>query len=397
MATQLYDLLGPTYPFGRGSSSGTITSDVWPKTYCSGSSGAYTLSIGSSTGFSNGDLILIHQTRGTSDAANWQVNQIISGATSSTWTLKDPLIRTYTNQFSNSASKAQVVKILEYSNLTMGTFSAPAWKSTQDYATLGYGGICPVAVTGVLTISGIPNLNGKAGFATSNDHGVDPIPNWYTSQVGGGFRGGWNSTDGSNSGAGEGYTGQYVEESTARHGNGAGGSSSGAGAGGGHAAYGSNSNSGTLGGTSAGDAALSRLWFGGGGSGAKGPSQDGPATGGNGGGIWVIWAKRIVVTGGLRANGGAGGNTTNPPYGGGGTDDGGGGAGGAILINCETADLGNSLVTATGGTGNQGGGTGSVGRIRINYGRSVSGSTNPSASVSQNGSLISPLVSGGIF
>ncbi len=89
----------------------------------------------------------------------------------------------------------------------------------------------------------------------------------------------------------------------------------------------------------------------------------------------------MTVSGAITSNGNAG-SAANVNHGGGG-----GGAGGSILIQANSATLGTTLVTATGGgtapgtTTAGGGGGGGVGRIRVEA-SSLTGTTNPSASIS---------------
>ncbi|MCK4261234.1 MAG: hypothetical protein KAX49_19835, partial [Halanaerobiales bacterium] len=71
----------------------------------------------------------------------------------------------------------------------------------------------------------------------------------------------------------------------------------------------------------------------------------------------------------------------------------GAGSGGSILIKCQTADLGTSLVRAEAASGIAGangyaGGNGGTGRIHVDYLTSITGSTLPGATTTQDNSLL---------
>ena len=135
-----------------------------------------------------------------------------------------------------------------------------------------------------------------------------------------------------------------------------------------------------------------------GGAGAGGQTsagtQTGSMTGGDGGGIVVFFAKKVVVTGAINANGGSGASEQGESS----TArkvTAGSGAGGSILICSEDVTLGSSLLTAIAGvpvtpSGVEPfiGGAGAVGRIAIHYGRLISGTTNPAANEQQDNDFI---------
>jgi hypothetical protein len=117
--------------------------------------------------------------------------------------------------------------------------------------------------------------------------------------------------------------------------------------------------------------------------------------GGRGGGIVVILANQLNVTGGVLAAG-ANGEGDDPFLGcqNGGSitgcwdysGPGGGGSGGSILFSASMASLGSNRVTAGAGLGGNGvdgaagdGGLGGVGRIAVQYVSSLSGTTLPAA------------------
>lgn len=385
--TQIYSVI-PGSPFGRGTAGagGTITSDPCARANAAGTSGGTSLTVGDVQGtFADGDLILIHQTRDSSDQDNWEVNKIVSGAATSSWTLANNLARTYTSQTgTTSAVRAQVVQIKEYSSLTIGNLTGTGWRATASYNGNGWGGLIAIAVTGNLAFSGTGTLNGAVGWGTTQDHNTSDANNYYTDSqvIGGGFRGGWNSTDSGSAAAGEGYTSSFESETTSAVASGGGGADNVGGGGGGGSATGGSGD--FTGGAAAGNASLSRLWFGGGGGGGHNNGGN-AASGGGGGGAWVIWAGNIDLTGGaLQAKGGNGAAGS-----GGAPRPSGGGAGGSILINCGVGVFGSSLVNAGKGTkGASNAGDGSDGWVRINYGTSITGTTNPAASTNQDTNLV---------
>lgn len=78
--------------------------------------------------------------------------------------------------------------------------------------------------------------------------------------------------------------------------------------------------------------------------------------GGAGGGIVVLFAKNIVNTGRISANGGNGGNANCPAGNNGG--GGGGGGGGLVMVTTMTPASAAGTIQANGGTGGTGSGTG---------------------------------------
>src|ERR1700693_2416055 len=83
--------------FGNGSDSSlTIsspTTDSTANTNCTGTSGTTTLTVGSATGFANGNLLLIIDSR-VGGVGTWELNKISSGGTTTTWTLAYALTAT---------------------------------------------------------------------------------------------------------------------------------------------------------------------------------------------------------------------------------------------------------------------------------------------------------------
>lgn len=315
-----------------------------------------------------GDVVLIHQTRG-SGAGNWELNKAVSDFTSSgTFTLEDPLEHTYTT---NSSNKAQIVRVPQYSTCNVTGVVTPLG-SWNGY----WGGIFPVMCNGTFNISGQINATGT-GYKGAEGLSIASI----TGRQGEGYTkaGGTNSqlANGNGGGGGIGYSG---------------GSRAGGGAGGGHATNGGNgpgsgdpNSPGGYGGLLVGNATLSSIYHGGGGGGGGSSYVGGPSevsgAGGNGGGIIIIFASNINVNGSLQTNG----NNGTPP-----TRDGlaggGGGAGGSIFIVTQSGVLGTNRVTASNGAGGLGsgagpipGGAGSLGRIHIEYCDTLSGTTYPAA------------------
>ncbi|MEM3335472.1 MAG: hypothetical protein QXY47_05520, partial [Thermoplasmata archaeon] len=106
------------YGFGSGSdgdiSINTSTDNPIDST-CSGTIGTTSLTATNSL-FAPGQIILIHQTRGTG-AGNWELNRIAS-YTAGTITLLHPLQNTYTT---SGASVAQVLVMKQYNNFTINS------------------------------------------------------------------------------------------------------------------------------------------------------------------------------------------------------------------------------------------------------------------------------------
>ena len=109
----------------------TISSDSILSTAnenCSGTSGSTSLTLASAGSFSNQDLVIIHQTRGTG-VGNWELNQVASGAGTTTLTLTNDLTNTYTN---SGNSKAQILTMPQYSSVMVNsnnTWSAADWEA----------------------------------------------------------------------------------------------------------------------------------------------------------------------------------------------------------------------------------------------------------------------------
>lgn len=304
----------------------------------------------------SGKPVLIHQGRGT-NAGKWELN-VQTGIVDTTATFKYPLTNTYSN--------AQIITMNQYRNLTIASGVQVAAEYWSDL-NLG-GGIIPVMVSEVLSGPGAFYLHSR-GYIGGPSAGTSFLYGY----------------------SGEGHPGNYFYGMGVNGNGGSGGSNgasqdgAGGGGGGGNRTAGTKGGNGNTGrpggdgGTVFGDAELITNPFGGGG-GSGGTFQDGSsAFGGRGGGIILIFAKKIQ--GNLQINvGGQGGQVKT---GGNAWGGGGGGAGGSVLIKTQIADLGTNLIIGTGGAGSSGGpnggagGAGGSGRIHIDYGISYTGTSNP--------------------
>lgn len=380
----------PGKPFGDGKDGNYSSASIPSITCisCSGTSGNKTLAIASAA-FSNGDLVLIHQTRGTG-AGQWEINRISSGGGTTTLTLQVDKQYTYTD---SGNSQAQVIKMPRYENVTVqsGTWAVPSWDGNV-------GGIFPIVARKTMSVSGIITRNGNnaSGATGATDggfwggNGIRGYSGTVTAQSGEGTAGARVNTSSANGNGGGGGSGE-VSTSIRR-----------SGGGGGHSAKGGNATlgyegTGTLGagGNSAGSSDLVTMVFGGGGGGGV-STTDQNGGGGAGGGILIFFTKNFVVNTGasLTVNGGNGvsaGSAANSYR------SGGGGAGGSILVVCETASLGSSLIVATGGTGGLGAGNGAAGRISVHHSGTITGTSNPPFANIEDSSLKERSPSGAFF
>jgi hypothetical protein len=326
------------------------------------------------------DLVLLYQTRGTG-VGQWEINKVTADNGDGTYTVDKALNYTYTD---SEASQAQVIKIFQYTNATVetGTWTVPAWDGN-------IGGILTFAANGTVTVTGTLSVKGGNGAAGSGGGGAGG--------TGGGFRGGAGSATGAASIAiqGEGGTGVGGASTSANsYGGGGGqvtsgsGAEGGSGGSGGHVAAGTvggsgtNSNPGAAGLIGASTADLLTMHFGGGGGGGANDSAgNNPGGGGAGGGIALIFAKNLVCTGAITANGGESGGGSEKGYGA-------AGAGGAVHLQVQTATLGTALTTATGGAASGYAAAGSNGLIAIHHGGTVAGTTNPTFTDTENTGLV---------
>lgn len=347
--------------FGNGSDGATAintSTDATANTTISVTSGSTAATAGSGTGFAAGNLILIHQSRnGGAGAGAWELNQISSVGSGTDWTLVYPTTQAYD-------TTAQVYLLKQYSTVTVNssqTLTSAAWDGTK-------GGIIAFLCNNTITVDGNISGNtkgfrgGAGGKATSTSQtqgeGTSGAGGASTSANGNGGGGGRNNSspgDGGGGGGGNGATG------------GTGGTNVNA--------------TGGTGGSTAGDDGLVTMVFGGGGGGEALETGSGntPSNGAAGGGLVLLIAPNITVTGSISVSGGTGSGGTNP--------NGGSGAGGSILIKGQTIILGSSLVTASAGSNSALGGAAGAGRIHADYLSSLTGTTSPTIDTRQDTSL----------
>jgi hypothetical protein len=375
----------PGFPFGDGKDGAlTISGDTSQSVAnasCSGSATSTTLTLGAASTFANGDVVLIHQTRGTG-VGQWEINKIGSGAGGTTLTLSTALNYTFTD---SGASQAQVYTVPRYTTVTVN--SGKTWSPNQAWDQ-NIGGILTFAAKVSATITG--NISASAvGFLKGSSSAEDQT---YGHQGEGTIGAGdTNSKDANGNGGG----GGEKESGTSNAKNASGGGGGGyalAGTTGPTQAGSDNPQAGAKAGGTGGSAVdatdLTTMNFGGGG-GAGGTGQGGGNNdaGGNGAGIIIAFVKVYTVTGDVSVNGGAAQDTYD-------LGGGGGGAGGSCLIQCNTATLGTAKITAAAGAGGAqnlyggGGGAGSVGRIAIHHSGTVSGTTNPTFGDTTDATLV---------
>jgi len=357
------------YGFGNGSdgaySSSASATHAPIDSACTGTAGQTSLSA-TNASFAGGQLILIHQTRGTANVGKWELNRI-SSYTAGTITLTLPLINTY-------AALSQVIVMPQYSSFTQNsghTLTAKAWNGTV-------GGIIPFFCSGTTTITGTLTATGKGYLSgASTDGRGDNNPQY----CGEGTAGAKSLTSSANGNGGGGGLDEYT------------GSASGGG-GGGNGAAGTNGangdGAGGTGGGAVGTASLITMNFGGGGGQGGFTGGAGTTSTSSGGGIILIITRNLSeITGSITLNGIKSADS--------GTAGSGGGAGGSCLIKAQTAVLGSNKITASGGGAgtptapHAAGGTGGVGRIHLDYLTSYTGTTIPTLDSTQDTTLYYPL------
>ena len=361
-------------PFGDGADGAYSSATIPTMKYktCSGTATSTTLTADTDASpFEVGDILLLHQTRGTG-VGQWEINLVLSVG-SDQYTLQEALQYTYTD---SGASQAQAVVIPRYTDMTVqsGTWTLAAWGGDT-------GGILPLAANGTTTVTGTMTAKGKG----------------YVKGVGG-------QALGLDAYCGEGTSGASARQNTANGSgggggnNGGGGGGVGSGGGGGHSASGGSGVTGGTGGGTSGSADLITMTFGGAGGAGGGGTGGAGKNGGDGGGIIALFAKNIVVTGSALGGGndGVNGVKLNGDY----LDPGGGGGGGSFLLQCQTATLGATLVTAL--KGNKGtypardAGDGAAGRIAVHHSGAVTGTTSPTFTDVEDSSLVEA-AAGGAF
>jgi len=248
-----------------------------------------------------------------------------------------------------------MVRIPEYTSVTLSeTFTVPAWDGSL-------GGIIVFKCQGTVTLTGKIDAEGKGfrgGDAASFGYGYSSDQGEGQTHVGSGYTASNNASGGAGG-----------------RGNVPGTLSSQSGAGGGHATAGEDGNTNATGGTTWGGQDLTdHLGFGG--SGGSGGYDYGTAggNGAHGGGIVVIMADEVTLSGSgaIDADGGLGDDN--------GLGNQGGGAGGSILIVAHDITT-NSAITADGSAGGDNGnpGAGGDGRIHLKIVTSTTGGTSPTA------------------
>ena len=310
-------------PFGNGVDGAlTVSSGTTQSLTCKACTGTATsneLTIASGA-FTNGDVVLIHQTSGdwTSGVGQWEVNKVASGGGTTTLTLTEALHYSF-------ATGAQVLKIPMYSSVSItDTLSATAWNGTIAGMIL-FASSGTTTITGTLSAKGLGFRNGVGGVgqnsAGTQGEGEASVGGTNTAANGEGGGGGGGGGAG---GAGGGATGN-------------GGNSIGAGA--------------ATGGTgiqSVADLTTNFLFGGGGGGGGvdNNPTELAAGDGGDGGGIIFVFAKDFICNSAtlVSANGN---NGANAARGGGG----GGAGGGCVLLQVATATIGTTKIKAEYGGG----------------------------------------------
>lgn len=362
------------------------------------------------TALSTGDLILVIQMQDSSGAleGNFEYAQVVSVAGGSV-RIASGLANSYAQSFGATTLQTyQVIRVPQYSSATItGTVSPPVW--TVNTATgAGMGGVFVIDVSGTLTLSGTVNASGKGfrgGFGINGTgnragglftdanynpnlaamngalkgEGTNGVPNQifdgtvtpvvYTSGL---YAGGTAGQAASGNAGGGGNDGTPPTGINQYNSGGGGGGNAGGGGRGGNS-WSNNNLAGGLGGNALANSAT-KIYMGGGGgagstnnngnanaittypptavtnfgtvntfSGATGPIS---ASGASGGGIVILRASNIAVSGGSVIANGYDAYSMN----GGSEAAGGAGAGGSVLIQAASS-TGAIPVTVAGGKG----------------------------------------------
>jgi len=362
----------PLEAFGDGADgastiSSTVTLNNPNEEITSGAaSGQKDVIVAAGGSFTVGKIVLIHQTQGTG-AGNFEFRKIASIA-SNTLTMEENLSNTY------AASGGQVYQPDNNTDITLNSganVDEPNWDGTT-------GGIIVFLATGTVTINTGGKIDMKgSGFAKGlRAPSSDQQAFQGDSEVGVGAQ----STSANGAGGGGGISNGSI----------------GAGGGGaGHSVAGADGVEGAGthgdGGSAVGNTALTLIFLGAGGGGASAGIGGDIGDGANGGGIVIIIASTIVISGGTIL---ADGNTSVEVKLATGTSrgTGGGGAGGSILFLGENITLDTTKATSVKGgaagcgAGTCGGGVGADGRIATNSDFDArTGTTNPT--FNDNGGL----------
>ncbi len=255
----------------------------------------------SSTGFAVGDLVLLHQTQGTSNVGKWEYNYI-SAISGTNWTLSTPLAYAY----SSTAGKAQAVRVFQYQDVTVasgGTLSAPAWDGSK-------GGVLVFVASGTVSIAGQVTMLGKGYRRGDRGEYTDPIKSfgWQGESTSAGSLQSRSNRIGGG-GGGQGDDDICCESCKCM---GAGGGECGIRQPGQRARTGDEPAYGGLAGVAYGVVDLriaANLGSGGGGGGADGDNNLSPGGyGGTGGGLIIVSGRNVAVTGTI-VSGGANGSS----------------------------------------------------------------------------------------
>ena len=335
--------------------------------------------VSSTTGFAAGQEVLIIQMTGEG-AGNWETN-FVDGVTAFALVLAKGLKNTY---HVDGNSKAQVVKIPHYTNVTVnpgGILTCHFWNQFGDWT----GGILFFRATGTVTVNagslidvvgrGFHGGSRGSGGGRGGD-GKAQNKKWRNGQIqpGGGEGGegggslycghsnsggdGWNGSVGGSGGKGDGPGGGDANQGgTNNSSNDLNSMQLGGGGGGGDGGHGGHGAGGGGGGGCVTDDGKDGHDGGRGGNGGAG------GMGGTGGGIAVIYAKSInIMNGALLAKGASGSSIDGLPGGNAGNGgDGGKGAGEGYLILCGFVGGGGGGGGGNGGVGGDGGNAGSGG------------------------------------
>jgi parallel beta-helix repeat protein len=376
-------------PFGNGTDgdliieSGSVVNVDMVKSKLAESSyyGSNQINVNDPSGFSAGDelLIITMQDSETDQDLNkcgqYEFNYIDHIMGNEVY-LKGPLTKDF---IVNNAIKHQVLKVPQYKNLIInGLLTCSSWNDSTG------GVICfrvqeKISGTGSISAEGkgfkggdhngniSPNVNGFSG-ESFRGKAENRATNYMDVNDGGGASGDWkNSSGGDANGTGGGGGGSY-------------------GTMGNNGLDNSNNAKGGRAGLIYGENKLERVYLGsgGGGTGVDEQTNCWGATGGNGGGAIILFAKVIENTN-ILANGANGekpdATNTSSQRGGSGA-----GSGGSIIISCDSLNLTTADINAQGGEGGDDvswggkGGKGGDGRIRINSNEtSTNGTITPDA------------------
>ena len=355
----------PGQPFGDGVdgdySSATAPTMSYKGLSGTNSAGATVINIASS-GYANGDVLKIVQTRGT-NAGQWEFVRIASGGGTTALTITKPLQNTYTD---SGANQSQAIKVPRYRDVVA---QAGNWTPSSAW-NQDVGGELIFACSRLFTPTATLHANGtNASTASIGLGGTRPGESGY------GFKGGDGFSAYANlqSNQGEGTAGAG-SASQAANGNGPGGAYAGqsfstSGSGASHATLGTAGTGGATVGSTSGSSDLVLMTFGGGG----GPAAQGAnntyimASAPSGGGCITIIAKRMTAPTAIQSKGG---NAADGDF----NLDSGAAAGGSLLLMVGIADIGTDKLSVIGGATAGNGGAAGHGRIAVYFGISLIGS-----------------------